>query len=46
MRWAFNIWVNSPQTVDPAAAGALTARGEPGGAPRAEAKKEPAAATV
>lgn len=43
MRWAFNVGVNSPQTVDPAATGVLMARGEPGGA---EAKKEPAAATA
>ena len=48
MRWAFNVWVNSPQTVDPAAAGVLMARGEPGSttATTQETKKEPARATA
>ena len=46
MRWAFNIWVNSPQTVDPAAAGVLMARGAEGGETQRgerQEQKEPAA---
>jgi len=47
MRWAFNIGVNSPQTVDPAAAGVLMARGEPGSTiATPQAKREPARATA